>query len=71
MKAFELKDLSVEELQARVAEESENLMTMRLQLKGRTLDNPLNYRKARRELARMKTVLTEKQRAEAREQAQA
>jgi len=69
MKAYELKDLSVDELQARVDEESENLMTMRLQLKGRTLDNPLNYRKARRELARMKTVLTEKIRAEAREQA--
>ena len=69
MKAFELKDLSVEELEARVSEESESLMTMRLQLKGRTLDNPLNYRKARRDLARMKTVLTEKMRAEAREQA--
>ena len=69
MKTYELKDLSVDELQARVDEESENLMTMRLQLKGRTLDNPLNYRKARRELARMKTVLTEKIRAEAREQA--
>ena len=71
MKAFELKDLSADELQARILEESENLMNMRLQLKGRTLDNPLNYRKARRELARMKTVLTEIQRAEAREQAQA
>jgi large subunit ribosomal protein L29 len=69
MKAYEMKDLSVDELQARVEEESENLMTMRLQLKGRTLDNPLNYRKARRDLARMKTVLTEKIRAEAREQA--
>ena len=71
MKIYELKDLSTEELQARIVEESESLMNMRLQLKGRTLDNPLNYRKARRELARMKTVLTEKQRAEAREQAQA
>ena len=71
MKAFELKDLSADELQARILEESESLMNMRLQLKGRTLDNPLNYRKARRELARMKTVLTEIQRAEAREQAQA
>lgn len=71
MKAFELKDLSADELQARIVEESENLMNMRLQLKGRTLDNPLNYRKARRELARMKTVLTAIQRAEAREQAQA
>ena len=69
MKSFELKDLSVEELEARVAEESENLMNMRLQLKGRTLDNPLNYRQARRKLARMKTVLTEKMRAAAREQA--
>lgn len=69
MKAFELKDLSVDELESRIAEESESLMTMRLQLKGRTLDNPLNYRQARRDLARMKTVLTEKIRAEAREQA--
>lgn len=69
MKAFEMRDLSVEELEDRVAEESESLMTMRLQLKGRTLDNPLNYRQARRHLARMKSVLNEKRRAEAREQA--
>ena len=69
MKPYELKDLSLEELEVRISEESESLMTMRLQLKGRTLDNPLNYRRARRDLARMKTVLTEKQRARAREQA--
>jgi large subunit ribosomal protein L29 len=69
MKAFELTDLSLDELEVRITEESESLMTMRLQLKGRTLDNPLNYRKARRELARMKTVRTEKQRARAQEQA--
>ena len=69
MKAYELKDLSADELEVRIVEESESLMTMRLQLKGRTLDNPLNYRRARRDLARMKTVLTEKQRARAREQA--
>ena len=62
MKAFELQDLSVEELEARIIEESESLMTMRLQLKGRTLDNPLNFRRARRDLARMKTVLTAKKR---------
>jgi large subunit ribosomal protein L29 len=64
-KAFEFRDLSVDELQARILEESENLMTMRMQLKARTLDNPLNYRQVRRTLARMKTVLTEKQRAAA------
>jgi len=59
MKAFEMRDLSAEELEARIAEESENLMNMRMQLKSRTLDNPLNFRAARRELARMKTVLAE------------
>jgi large subunit ribosomal protein L29 len=65
MKTFELRDLSLEELEARIAEESESLMNMRIQLKGRTLDNPLNYRAARRVLARMKTVLNEKKRAAA------
>lgn len=65
MKIFEMRDLSAEELQARIAEESESLMNMRIQLKGRTLDNPLNYRAARRTLARMKTVLNEKKRAAA------
>ena len=69
MKAFEMRDLSVDELEARVSEEAESLMTMRLQLKGRTLDNPLNYRQARRELARMRTVLTEKRREASKEQA--
>lgn len=69
MKAFEMRDLSVDELEARVSEEAENLMTMRLKLKGRTLDNPLNYRQARRELARMRTVLTEKRREASKEQA--
>lgn len=61
-KAYEYRDLSQDELAARIAEESENLMTMRMRLKARTLDNPLNYRRMRRELARMKSVFTEKQR---------
>jgi large subunit ribosomal protein L29 len=62
VKAYEYRDLSHDELQARILEESENLMNMRMQLKARTLDNPLNYRQARRDMARMKTVLTEKRR---------
>ena len=61
-KAFELRDLSVHELTARVEEQSEQLMNYRLQLKSRKLDNPLSYRIARRELARLKTVLNEKRR---------
>ena len=59
-KAFEFRDLSAEQLEAAIVEESENLMNMRMKLGARTLDNPLNYRQARRTLARMKTVLNEK-----------
>jgi ribosomal protein L29 len=61
-KAYEYRDLSLEALLEAVAEESENVMTMRMQLGARTLDNPLNYREAKRNLARMKTVLTEMRR---------
>ena len=66
-KAFEYRDLSIEQLEADVAEQSESIMTLRMQLGARTLDNPLNYRAARRTLARMKTVLTEKRKAQANE----
>lgn len=67
MKAYEMRDLGLEALESRVAEANEELMTMRLQLKGRTLDNPLDYRKKRREVARMKTVLNELRRDAAKE----
>ena len=55
----------VDELTIRVGEQSEQVMTLRLKLRSRKLDNPLSYRVARRELARMKTVLNDKRRAAA------
>lgn len=61
-KAYEYRDMQLDALEEAVAEESENLMTMRMQLGARTLDNPLNYRESRRNLARMKTVLNEMRR---------
>ena len=61
MKAHELREMSVEELVNLVTEKSEDLLNMRMQLKMRRIDNPLQVRSARRELATIKTVLTEKQ----------
>lgn len=66
-KAFELRDLSADELEARVGEQAEQVMNLRLQLNSRKLDNPLSFREAKRELARMKTVLNEKRRGAAEE----
>jgi large subunit ribosomal protein L29 len=61
-KAYEFRDMDVDSLEAAIVEEAESVMNMRMQLGARTLDNPLNYRAARRNLARMKTVLNEKRR---------
>lgn len=59
-KAHDYRDMSLEELQTLVTEKSEDLLNLRMQLKMRRLDNPLAVRTARRELAVIKTVMTEK-----------
>jgi len=59
-KANELRDLPLEELESLLTEKSEELMNTRIQLKLRQLDNPLQVREARREIAVINTVITEK-----------
>ena len=59
----ELRDLSVDDLQARAKELEDQLFRMRLQQSLGQLDAPLKLRFTRRDLARVKTVITEKQRA--------
>jgi len=50
-KASELRDLPLDELQSLLTEKSEELMTMKIQLNMRQMDNPLQVREARREIA--------------------
>ncbi|MFT5234230.1 MAG: large subunit ribosomal protein L29, partial [Candidatus Krumholzibacteriia bacterium] len=59
-KASELRDLPLDELQSLLTEKSEELMTMKIQLNMRQMDNPLQVRYARREIAVINTVITEK-----------
>jgi large subunit ribosomal protein L29 len=58
--------MAVEDLESLATEKSEELMTQRMRLKLRQLDNPLAVRNIRRELATIKTILNEKRRAVAR-----
>jgi large subunit ribosomal protein L29 len=60
MKVTELREMTLDELKAREAELSEELSRMRIQLALKRLDNPLKARVARRDLARLKTVINEK-----------
>ena len=58
----ELRDLSVEDLEERAKELEDQLFRMRLQQSLGQLDAPLKLRFTRRDLARVKTIISEKQR---------
>ena len=63
MKATELKELSVEELSRKAAEMRENLFNLKIRHKAGTLSSSADLGKTKRDLARVMTVLTQKQHA--------
>ena len=63
MDVAELRDLSVDDLQARAKEIEAQLFRMRIQQSLGQPDAALKLRFTRRDLARIKTVITEKQKA--------
>jgi large subunit ribosomal protein L29 len=62
MKVTELREMNLDELAIREEELSEELSRMKIQLALKRLDNPLKARIARRDLARIKTIINEKTR---------
>jgi large subunit ribosomal protein L29 len=63
MKAVELRELTLEELMSREEELVEELARLRIQLSIKRLDNPLQVRSARKDLARVKSIIAEKKAA--------
>ena len=61
MKANEIRSLSVEELEKKLADLKKDLFMLRMQHATNHLDNPTKISAARRDIARVKTVLREKQ----------
>ena len=61
MKATEIRSLSVEELEKKLAGLKKDLFMLRMQHATNHLDNPTKISAARRDIARVKTVLREKQ----------
>ncbi len=60
MKAHDMREMTLEELQVHYDSLIDELINLRIKLKMRQLDNPLRVRHLRREVARTKTVLKEK-----------
>jgi large subunit ribosomal protein L29 len=65
MEAEQIRDLSVEEIETRIDEEEDELEELQFQhaIQGR-LENPIILRTKRRFIARLKTILNEKQAAD-------
>jgi large subunit ribosomal protein L29 len=54
----ELKQMNVGDLRTKERETREEIFRLRLKLRTNQLDNPASYRKARRELARILTLIS-------------
>ena len=62
MKTQQLREKSVDELNARERELSEQLFKLRFQKATGRIENPMKIRQVRREIARIKTLVGEKSR---------
>ena len=60
MKASELKDLSLEELNRKAGELRENLFNLKIRRRAGTLESTADVTKNKRDLARILTILTAK-----------
>ncbi len=65
MKARELKEMTEEALRERLSDRKADIMTFRLQLATSVVENVRRAREARREIARILTILRERELAAA------
>jgi large subunit ribosomal protein L29 len=63
--AITLREMTSENLELAIADAAGELFRLRFQSTTEKLDSPSNVRKFRRQIARIKTIIGERQRAEA------
>ena len=61
MKASELRELSIPELKEKLRELREELFNLRFQKSIHQLENPMRIRQVKRDIARVLTVIREKE----------
>ncbi|MBN1326746.1 MAG: 50S ribosomal protein L29 [Candidatus Cloacimonetes bacterium] len=60
MKMTELRELSNEELEQKLSDFKEEVFNLRFQLGLNQLENPMRLKDVKRDIARIKTLLTER-----------
>ena len=61
MKTNEIRKLSTEEINKKIAESKEELFNLRMKQATGTLENPMRIRELRKTVARLKTILRERE----------
>jgi len=61
MKAEEIRDLTDEELSRKLDDLKEELFNLRFQMATGQLDNPMRMKHVRKDIARVKTVMRERE----------
>ena len=61
MNAKDISNMSTEELEAKVAELKKDLFFLRMQHATNQLDNPVKISAVKKDIARIKTIIREKQ----------
>ncbi|HTA77344.1 MAG TPA: 50S ribosomal protein L29 [bacterium] len=61
MKSKEIRELDVTQLKQQLITKEEELFNLKIQLSTKQLENPMKIRDARRHVARLKTILREKE----------
>lgn len=61
MRADKLRDLTISELEVQLRDLKEELFNLRFQHATAQLDNPLRIREVRKTIARVKTIMREKE----------
>ncbi|MBP0954505.1 MAG: 50S ribosomal protein L29 [Oscillospiraceae bacterium] len=64
MKAAEVRDMTVQELENKLVDLKKELFALRFQHTVNQLDNPARLKDVKKDIARVKTILTEKSKAE-------
>ena len=65
MKAKEIRELSSEEIRQRIVDNRKEVQHLRFQNAVAGLENPASFRATRREIARLKTILREREQTQA------
>ena len=61
MKPKEVRDLNLEQIKQQIISKEEELFNLKIQLSTKQLENPMKIREARKQVARLKTILQEKE----------